>query len=179
MKGLGKFAFETSKVVIVALAIILPFRAYIAQPFFVRGSSMEPSFSDGEYLIIDEVSFQFREPRRGEVIVFRFPQDPSQFYIKRIIGLPGEAVVAENGVVRIERGSESLVLRELYINRDPPGESFRLEAGPGEYIALGDNRGHSSDSRRWGAVREEFIVGKVFVAVWPPQKLMVFAAPSY
>ena len=179
MRGFGKFILETAKVVVIALAIILPFRAFIAQPFFVRGSSMEPSFSNGEYLIIDEVSYRFREPRRGEVVVFRFPQDPSQFYIKRIIGLPGEGVTAEGGAISIAYGGDKKIVREPYISRNAPQENFTLTAGPGEYTVFGDNRGASSDSRRWGTVPEKNLVGKVFVSVWPPQKLMVFAAPDY
>ena len=78
------FVWETVKIVLISLAIIIPIRYYIAQPFFVKGASMESAFQDGDYLIINEVTYRFSEPQRGDVIVFRFPEDPSQFFIKRI-----------------------------------------------------------------------------------------------
>src|SRR3989344_8898539 len=86
------FVWETIKVVVISLAIILPIRYYLVQPFFVKGASMEPSFEDGDYLLINEISYRFSAPERGDVIVFRYPKDRSQFFIKRIVGLPGETV---------------------------------------------------------------------------------------
>ena len=83
------FVWETIKVVVISLAIILPIRYYLVQPFFVKGASMEPNFEDGDYLLIDEITYRFSEPLRGDVIVFRYPEDRSQFFIKRIVGLPG------------------------------------------------------------------------------------------
>ena len=92
MKKILYFIWEIVKIVVISLAIIIPIRYYLVQPFFVRGASMEPNFDNGEYLIIDELSYRFKEPGRGQVIVFKFPKDTSQYYIKRIIALPGETI---------------------------------------------------------------------------------------
>ena len=180
MKSLFSFLWDSAKVILVALAIILPIRLYVAQPFFVRGASMEPTYSNGDYLIIDELSYHFRRPERGEVVVFRFPQDPSQFFIKRIVGLPGETILAKEGRLIVERNGEAVAqLPENYIvNHSATGE-FQISAGPDEYIVLGDNRGASSDSRRWGTLPREAVVGRSLIRVWPPQHFSVFAAPMY
>ncbi|MEK7596135.1 MAG: signal peptidase I, partial [Patescibacteria group bacterium] len=94
-----KEIWEFAKLIVVSLLIIIPVRFYIAQPFIVSGNSMDPSFLNGDYLIIDEISYQFKKPERGEVVVFRYPLDPSKFFIKRIIGLPGETVRIQNGAI--------------------------------------------------------------------------------
>src|SRR3990167_6829816 len=93
------FIWETTKVVVISLAIILPIRYYLVQPFFVKGASMEPNFEDGDYLLVDELSYRFSVPKRGDVVIFRYPQDPSQFFIKRIIGLPDETIEIKNNTV--------------------------------------------------------------------------------
>src|SRR3989338_5283921 len=90
------FIWETAKIIIISLAIIIPIRYYLVQPFFVKGASMEENFHDGDYLLIDEISYRLEVPRRGDVIVFRYPENQTQFYIKRIIGLPGETVEIKN-----------------------------------------------------------------------------------
>lgn len=134
------------KFTIIALLIIFPIRLWIAQPFIVSGASMEPTFNNGDYLIIDELSYHFRKPEKGEVIVFRYPLDPSKFFIKRVIGLPGETIK---------------------IN------SSKITLGPNEYFVEGDNRPASSDSRIWGAVPENLVVGRAFVRLWPINKLSI------
>ena len=173
-----QFFFEAGKTILVALLIVVPLRLYVAQPFFVRGGSMEPTFHNGDYLIIDEVTYRFSEPNRGDVIVFRYPGDPSEFFIKRIIGLPGEVVRSEGGQVTITKQGEMLEVDEDYIKATTP-DNFEIITGPGEYVVLGDNRPASSDSRRWGILPEDHIVGRVFLTVWPPDAFSVFAAPSY
>ncbi|MBI2674654.1 MAG: signal peptidase I [Candidatus Yanofskybacteria bacterium] len=164
------FVWETIKVVVISLAIILPIRYYLVQPFFVKGASMEPGFEDGDYLLIDEISYRFAEPARGDVIVFRYPEDRSQFFIKRIIGLPGETIEVKNNKVIIynAESTEGLVLVEDYL--DTGQETFgnmltRLDDN--EYFVLGDNRLASSDSRRWGPVNKILITGKAFLRAWP------------
>src|SRR5665811_413934 len=92
-------AWETVKVVAISLAIIIPVRYFLIQPFYVKGASMESSFHDHEYLIIDEISYRFRAIERGEVIVFRYPLNPQEYFIKRVIGLPGEGVQIKDGQV--------------------------------------------------------------------------------
>ena len=173
-----RFIFETGRTVLIALLIVVPLRLYVAQPFFVRGASMEPSFHSGDYLVIDELSYRLRDPRRGEVVVFRYPYDPSQFFIKRIIGLPGETVKSDEGRVIVEDTDTGELLQEPYISAPTP-DTFRISTGPREYVVLGDNRGASSDSRRWGVLSKDLIVGRVLAPVWPPDSLSVFAAPSY
>lgn len=173
------FIFETGKTLLIALVIVVPLRLYVAQPFFVRGSSMEPTYSNGDYLIIDEISFRLHEPKRGEVIVFRYPGDPSQFFIKRIIGLPGETVSGKGRVISVRNAQGTLMLSEPYLGAPTPDDFEGITAGPNEYVVLGDNRGASSDSRRWGLLPRANIVGRVFVTVWPPEDFSVFAAPSY
>src|SRR3989344_8195084 len=110
MRNLLSFIWEVSKIIIIALVIVLPIRYLLFQPFFVKGQSMEPNFEDGDYLIIDELSYKLRDPARGEVIVFKYPNDPSQRYIKRIIGLPGETIEIQNGRVAIYNEEEGAVL---------------------------------------------------------------------
>lgn len=164
------FVWETIKVVVISLAIILPIRYYLVQPFFVKGASMEPSFEDGDYLLVDEISYRFSQPTRGDVIIFRYPEDRSQFFIKRIIGLPGETIEVKNNKVIIynTESSEGFLLAESYLgpNQETLGNMLvRLDGN--EYFVLGDNRLASSDSRRWGPVDKTLITGKAFLRAWP------------
>src|SRR3989338_4671042 len=116
---LGEFIVELVKVVLISLVIILPVRYYLVQPFYVKGASMEPTFLDHEYLLIDEISYRFEKPERGAVVVFRYPRDPRQFFIKRIIGLPGETVHIKDGKISIAapNSSEEMALNEPYLDR--------------------------------------------------------------
>ena len=142
--------WEFIKVVLISLTIVLPIRIYIAQPFIVSGESMEPNFHDGEYLIIDELTYQFRQPVRGEVIVFRYPLNPREFFIKRIIGLPGETVETQTGKV---------------VAKVVPNVTMTLKEN--EYFVMGDNRPHSSDSRFWGALPKDKIMGRTLFRLGP------------
>jgi len=165
------FAWETAKIVIISLAIIVPIRYFLFQPFFVRGTSMEPSFENGEYLIIDEISYRFQEPERGDVIIFRYPKDPSQFYIKRIIGLPNEVIKIKDGKIIIfnKENPSGFTLEEPYLseeNKFVPG-SLEMNLDENDYFVLGDNRRASSDSRRWGAVPRHYIIGYAWIRAWP------------
>jgi len=167
--------WEIIKVLLVSLAIVLPIRYFIVQPFIVRGASMEPTFEDREYLVIDEVSYYFKEPARGEVIVFRYPKDPRQFFIKRLIGLPNERLEINNGHVNIfnKKYPEGFILDEPYL--DPPNRftspNIVITLGSREYFVIGDNRDFSSDSRIWGALERHFVVGKTFFRAWPLTRL--------
>ncbi len=183
MKSFFLFLFEVVKITVITLAIILPVRYYLMQPFFVKGDSMGPNFDDGQYLIIDELSYNLREPSRGEVVVFRYPIDPSQYYIKRIIALPGETVEVVDGRIKIINSEHPLgfVLDESkYL---PAAISTYANAkevlGQDEYFVLGDNRSASYDSRRWGVLPRKNITGRVWLRAWPPQSTKVFAAPEY
>lgn len=156
---------------IIAILIVVPIRMFVAQPFIVSGASMDDTFTSGEYLIIDQVTYQFNEPSRGDVIVFRYPKDPSKFFIKRVIGKPGDTVTIEDGKVTIsnEDNPEGITLDEPYIKSMEPAPLFTEELGNREYFVMGDNRDRSSDSRSWGVLQEERIVGRAFLRLFPPQ----------
>ncbi len=176
-----EFVGELLHVVVISLAIIIPVRYFLIQPFYVKGASMEPNFYDHEYLIIDEISYRFNEPKRGDIVVFRYPNDPRQYFIKRVIGLPGERVKVSGGQVTVynDEHPEGTVLDEnaylgtIYTHGD---KEERLDTG--EYFLLGDNRAASLDSRIFGAVPRSFIVGKVWFRGWPPEKVKLFTAQS-
>lgn len=166
--------WELVKMIGVSLIIAFSVRYFIAQPFIVRGASMEPSFEDREYLVIDELSFYFRIPGRGEVLVFRYPRDPRQFFIKRVIGLPGERIEIKNGRIKIydDNNPQGFVLEESYLS--PSGRPTRPDVsvtlGQDEYFVLGDNRDFSSDSRVWGPLNRNFVIGRAIFRAWPPDK---------
>ncbi|MBI3255721.1 MAG: signal peptidase I [Candidatus Andersenbacteria bacterium] len=181
-RGVGRFFWELLKAFLVAIIIIVPIRYFLVQPFFVRGASMEPTFNDGQYLIIDQLSYRFRQPARGEVVVFHYPNRPSQFFIKRVIGLPHETVRIEGGQVIIKntRHPEGVILNETaYLPADlRTGGQLETELGDDDYFVLGDNRPASSDSRSWGLLKEKEIVGRVWVRAFPFDALTIFAAPQ-
>src|SRR3990167_299958 len=143
----GRFIFEVGKVVIVALAIIVPVRMWVVQPFSVSGSSMDPTFLNRDYLVIDEISYRFRQPERGEVVVFRFPRDRSQFFIKRIVGLPGETVrIKDGGVFVVQDQSEFKLDETAYLPERvvTAGANQEVVLSDDEFYVLGDNRSASS-----------------------------------
>ena len=183
MKKILSFIWEIAKIVIIALLIVIPIRYFLFQPFFVRGQSMEPNFEDGDYLIIDEISYRFRAPQRGEVIVFKNPQNPFQRYIKRITGLPGETIEIEDGKIIISDESKTWFLDESVYLPDSiytPSKGFKsISLGQDQYFVLGDNRTNSSDSRIWGALVENKIIGRVFFRAWPFTALAKIEIPTY
>ncbi len=167
-KGVISFIIEWTKLFLLALAIVIPIRVLLFQPFVVSGASMDPNFHNADYLIIDELSYRLREPERQEVIVFKYPNNPSLKYIKRVIGLPGEKVEIVNGQVFITSGNKTFQLEEPYLSEETKqtwinNNNFSVELGQNEYFVMGDNRNFSSDSRIWGPVPRKNIVGKVFI----------------
>ena len=174
------FVWETAKIVIISLIIIIPIRYFVVQPFFVRGDSMVPNFHDGDYLVIDEISYRLADPKRGEVIVFRFPEDPSQFFIKRIVGLPGETIKIKDNQVLISNQDDptGFVLDESYLAEQTPGK-LEVKLDENDYFVLGDNRDESSDSRRWGPLPRHLIIGKVWLRAWPVKTAQAIDTPSY
>lgn len=174
----GGFFSELFRFALIAIVIVLPIRLFIAQPFIVSGSSMNPTFENGEYLIVDELSYRFAEPERGDVIIFRYPKEPSKFFIKRIIGLPGETVKITGGTVTISNISVSgLVLDEPYVKNISAGNAKEV-LGSEEYFVLGDNRPASSDSRSWGPLERDLIIGRAFVRLLPVTKVDLFPGKS-
>lgn len=177
LKKFGSLVFETVKVILVSLAIILPIRYFLIQPFYVEGASMEPSFEPKEYLIIDEISYRFVEPVRGQVIVFRYPKDPRQFYIKRVIGLPGEHIKIVNGSVFInDKEIQEPYLSSLNLSQHSMDE---MTLASDQYFVMGDNRANSLDSRIFGPIKRSDFIGRVWVRGWPFDRISVFSAPSY
>jgi signal peptidase I len=147
---------------------------FIAQPFIVRGESMFPTFENKEYLIVEEISYHLSDPMRGDVVVFKYPLDPKQFFIKRIIGLPGETVSVSGGVVTIfnTENPGGLEFQETFLDEwEDTRSPLTLEND--EYFVMGDNRENSSDSRRWGPVNEKLIVGRAFIRLWPLDNLVI------
>ncbi|MFO7807359.1 MAG: signal peptidase I [Candidatus Moraniibacteriota bacterium] len=195
--GFLGFVFDLVKIVVLSLVVIIPVRTFLFQPFFVQGASMEPNFHDGEYLIVNEFGYKktvvgtednklfavepFKELKRGEVAVFRYPNNPEEYFIKRIIGLPGEKIEIKNGNVIVynqENPNGGVLNEDQYI----PGNSGETECSgrcvfelsEDEYLVLGDNRDHSSDSRRWGSLSKDYVIGKVFLRAWPLDEFRIF-----
>jgi len=164
--------WELARFAFFALIIVIPIRVYIAQPFIVSGSSMVPTFEDGQYLIVDEISYRLNEPKRDEVVVFRYPNDPTKFFIKRIIGLPNETVDIKNNTIVItsKEHPDGFTLDQSYIKNET-NNNMRFELKDGEYFVMGDNRIASSDSRYWGAVPRDLLIGKVFLRLLPISKI--------
>lgn len=164
-------AWELIRFILIAVVIVLPIRILVAQPFIVSGSSMFPTFQNNQYLIVDQISYRFNEPERGDVIIFRFPLDTSKFFIKRVIGLPNEKVVIEKGHVTIfdSKGIEQS-LEEPYLE-NMSKDSMSVELKPDEYFVMGDNRTASSDSRTWGVLPRENIIGKALVRLLPVETI--------
>jgi signal peptidase I len=177
-----QFVWDLVKVVLVSLAIIIPVRYFLIQPFYVKGASMEPSFYDHEYLIINEITYRFNEPERGDIVVFKYPKDPSQYFIKRIIGLPGETVeVRDNRIYVTNSDGRKMILDETtYLEEGERTISkTKWTLGPDELYVMGDNRDYSLDSRSFGPVSRDLIVGKVWFRGWPVWRLTFFDDVDY
>ena len=159
---------EYIKFLLIVAAIVLPIRFYVAQPFVVSGDSMFPTFKDGQYLVVDQISYNLGKPHRGDVAIFKFPQDTSKFFIKRVIGLPGETVeIKGQEVFIITKGStEKIKLSEPYIEMEREVyETTTLKDD--EYFVMGDNRLQSYDSRFWGPLNEKYLVGRALLRLLP------------
>jgi signal peptidase I len=187
---MGQAIREFVEAVLLALVVFFVLQTSV-QNFKVEGSSMEPTLEEGQYFLVNKLVylrvdlkrlsrlvpfwevkerrlvFPFHPPRRGEVVVFRYPRDPRRDFVKRVVGLPGERVEIRNGVVYIN-GSP---LEEPYVTIRSPGSTNPVRLGPEQYYVLGDNRRSSNDSRDWGPVPLDYIIGKVWVSYWPPSRL--------
>ncbi len=170
LRSLWLFFLDFLETIVVSLAIFAVVYIFLFQPHQVDGHSMEPNFHDREYILTDKVSYRIHAPNRGDVVVFHSPQDERVDFIKRIIGLPGDTVMIKGGYVYLNESK----LTEKYIN-DPgqviPGqfmhEGIPVTVNDGQYLVMGDNRLHSSDSREWGFVTSAEIVGRAFFRYWP------------
>jgi signal peptidase I len=177
-----KVALELLQILAISLVIILPVRYFLIQPFYVKGASMEPNFFDHEYLIIDELSYRLHAPVRGDIVVFKYPKDPSQFFIKRVIGLPGETVEVIDGKIRIynpEHPNGFILDESGYIDGVFTSSRQIVPLKKDEYYLMGDNRPASLDSRIFGPVQQDFLVGKVLLRGYPVDRWKLFGRLTY
>lgn len=178
----GLFLLEFIKIALLAGITIALVRYYLFKPFYVKGASMEPNFYDHEYLIIDEVTYRFNEVKRGDVIVFKYPENPKEYFLKRIIGLPGERIKVAGGQVTVynEAHPEGLTIQESYVPKDIVTEGEKIIVlGSDEFFVLGDNRENSYDSRRFGPVDRNLIVGRAWFRGWPLNRMQIFNTPEF
>jgi len=177
MKSFLYLIWEIAEVVIIALVAVFIIRNFLVQPFLVNGASMEPNFHNGDYLIIDEISYRLREPQRGEVVVFHYPNNESTYFIKRVIGLPGERLLIKEGKIRVFNKDfpDGFLVDEKYLPSyiQTVGEKEVVLKNT-EYFVMGDNRNFSFDSRNWGPLQKAEIVGVVRLRLWPLNQVMAF-----
>jgi signal peptidase I len=178
---------EVLEIAVIAVAAVFIVRTFFVQPFLVSGTSMYPTFSNGDYVLTDELTYRIRPPERGEVVVFHDVSDPSTYLIKRIIGLPGERVVVANNTVTIYNAqhpypNDGMVLDESYLPKGTitDGNQYSdVTLSSSSYMMFGDNRAVSYDSRSWGPLPASDIVGLVRFRLWPLNAIHIFTAPDY
>ncbi len=172
---------EIVKFTLIALVIFLPLRFFVIEPFLVVGTSMDTTFGNGQYLMVDQVSYHFHDPSRDDVIIFKYPASPEKYLIKRIIGLPGETVISDKGKITIQNAAHptGFPLNEDYVLPEHRTfDSFQITLGPTEYFVMGDNRGVSSDSRIWGPLESKYIVGRPVLRLLPLSKIGLMPGAS-
>lgn len=152
-----------------AIGLAMLIQTFIARPFIVTGNSMDPVIKDKEYLIIDKLSYRLGSPKRGDVVVFRAPPEPSKFYIKRIIGLPGETVTIEGTTITITNSEHpnGFTLEEPFITHNIRSDSVTTTIPEDHFFVMGDNRDASFDSRSWGPLAKEAISGRALLRLLP------------
>ena len=183
-KSLWASMVEWIKVIVIALIISLPIRYFIAEPFIVQGASMDPTFATNQFLIVDRLSYRFENPQRGDVIVFEYPNNPRIYYIKRIIGLPGETITMKDGNITITNHNDAaftaanpngLTLDEPYIEDiHKSHDDLSTTLDKDNYFVMGDNRLQSSDSRAWGDLNRNLIIGQPFVRLLPLPSISIW-----
>jgi signal peptidase I len=162
---------EVIETIVLTVLMFLVIR-FAVQNFNIEGHSMEPGLHDQELILVDKWTYLFHPPSRGDVIVFIAPPQPSQDYIKRVIGVPGDVITIQNSTVIVD----GVALKETYIDPRNQGGTyeakhiFNMPVPPNEYFVLGDNRANSSDSRVWGFVPKQNIIGRAALVYWPLQQ---------
>ena len=188
IRSVGTFLLDTIEIITTAFAIFVVVFLFVAQIHEVNGDSMLPNFHDKEYVLTDKLSYKFKEPQRGDVVIFKAPPKPRDEYIKRIIALPEEEIKIQNNKVIIynEAHPEGFVLQEDYLKNGiltkgksaiPPDTLISIPKG--EYLVFGDNREASSDSRHWGTVGKKLLVGRAVVRIWPPTAVGIVKHAEY
>jgi len=167
-----RFIIDVAETLILSILLFVGINAISAR-IRVDGHSMEPTLQSGEFVIVNKLAYKFGTPESGDVIVFHYPRDPNQEYIKRIIGLPGDEVKISNGTVYLNEQP----IQEPYIAA-PPNYQSDWDVPTNSLFVLGDNRNNSSDSHNWGPVPMEYVIGKALVVYWPPEKWGLIQLPS-
>lgn len=175
-EGLWAATVETFKTLVGAAVLALLIMTFVARAFTVDGPSMLPTLHDGERLMVDKLSYRFREPQRGEIVVFRYPANPREHFIKRVIGLPGDVVEIRGGRVYVN----GTALDEPYLATPTWGQFGPVQVPPGRYFVLGDNRNNSEDSRypQVGFVPRSYLEGRALWRFWPPSRVGLLRAPA-
>ncbi len=185
--ALGKFLLEFIQSIVLALAVFVLFYLFVAQPNEVKGSSMYPNFKDKEYLLTEKISYQFGEPKRGDVVIFKAPaSEPCAAdeceYIKRVIGEPGDRVMVKDGEVYVngEMLDQSFLPEKVYTSEgEYMEEGVEKEVPEGEYLCFGDNRPNSRDGREFGPISRDLIIGKAFLKYWPLSSVSLIPKVSF
>lgn len=181
------FIWDLVKTGVIVFVIAFSIRYFLIQPFIVEGGSMLPNYVDKEYLLAEKLDYFIGSPKRGDVVIFRYPNNPSTNFIKRVIGLPGETVQIENSVITIVNTAHpsGISLDEAaYLSSDvktltDTRGKFSKTLGPDEYFVMGDNREHSSDSREWGILPRTNIIGRAWLTLKPLNRLGIQSRVSY
>ncbi len=174
-KTLKQSILELVRFAVIALLIVVPIRLFIIEPFVVSGSSMFPTFENADYLLVDKFSYEIGNPKRDDVVVFKYPNDTTKYFIKRVIGLPGDTVDISGSEITITNGTHKngFMLKEPYVkNMSDDQAHFVLKEN--EYFVMGDNRTASSDSRYWGPVDRDLFVGRALLRLMPFDKIAIF-----
>jgi len=186
--ALGVFILDTLEIFAIAAAIFVVVHVFIVQPYTVDGKSMEPNFHHGDYLLTDKLTYRFNYPQRGDIIIFKYPKDPTDHFIKRIIALPEESLEIKNGNIYIynKQSPEGFMLKEEYLKEGVTTkggaalpENVKIMVPKNKVVVMGDNRGNSSDSREWGFVPLKNIVGRAWVRCWPYKYFGKIDTPNY
>ena len=180
-KSEGNFIIEVIKIIVITLAIVIPIRYFLFQPYYVQGASMEPNFYNNQYLLVDEITYRLSTPQRGDVVVLKIPIEQDAL-IKRIIGLPGETVEIKNDQVEIFNSTHpnGYILSEPYLGPNIyTSGNISVTLASDQYYVLGDNRPVSLDSRYFGAITKKEIIGRAWLRVFPFNTFQHFVSPSY
>ncbi len=181
LKKVYNVVLDTMQTILLAASIFLVIYIFLFRPFQVSGDSMYPTFKNKEYILTNLIGLRFDDPQRGDVIVFHAPNDPDKDFIKRVMAIPGDTVYVKEGLVYVNNKE---VNEDKYLNSDVKtyGGSFLKEdvsvtVPDGDYIVMGDNRPHSSDSREWGFLPKEKIIGESLFVYWPVKTMRVIENP--
>lgn len=171
-KSRARLFIENILYIATAVVLAMIVQQFIIRPFVVSGESMDPTLSSGDYLLIDEVTYRFNEPERGDVVVFRAPPEPTKFFIKRVIGLPGDTVSIKGKIINITNmdNPKGFTLSEDFITHESSND-ITVKVPADEYFVMGDNRAGSFDSRSWGTLPKENLRGRALLRLLPLKEI--------